>query len=129
MSFSTGLGYTDSDSKADAGNDAESYDLNFRVNFNFPWAYVSVGDALTWNDYKKEDTSVNSNILRSDVVNAFDVILVKAVGELIPVLDPKNEISMTLGYEKVISEANIMNYDYISDSFSISFAKSFHLNK
>ena len=129
MSFSTGLGYTDSDSKVDAGNDAESYDLNFRVNFNFPWAYVSVGDALTWNDYKKEDTSVNSNILRSDVVNAFDIILVKAVGELIPVLDPKNEISMTLGYEKTISEANIMNYDYISDSFSISFSKSFHLNK
>ena len=129
ISFSTGLGYTDSDSKVDAGNDAESYDLNFRMNFNFPWAYVSVGDALTWNDYKKEDTSVNSNILRSDVVNAFDIILVKAVGELIPVLDPKNEISMTLGYEKTISEANIMNYDYISDSFSISFSKSFHLNK
>jgi len=129
ISMSTGLGYTDSDSKVDAGNDAESYDLNFRMNFNFPWAYVSVGDGLTWNDYKKEDTSVNSNILRSDVVNAFDIILVKAVGELIPLLDPNNEISMTLGYEKVISEANIKNYDYISDSFSISFSKSFHLNK
>ena len=128
ISFSTGLGYTDSDSKVDAGNDAESYDLNFRMNFNFPWAYVSVGDGLTWNDYKKEDTSV-SNTLRSDVVNAFDIILVKAVGELIPILDPKNEISMTLGYEKTISEANIMNYDYISDSYSISFSKSFHLNK
>jgi len=99
------------------------------MNFNFPWAYVSVGDALTWNDYKKEDTSVNSNILRSDVVNAFDLILVKAVGELIPLLDPNNEISMTLGYEKVISEANIKNYDYIADSFSISFSKAFHLNK
>ena len=129
ISISTGLGYTDSDSKVDAGNDAESYDLNFRMNFNFPWAYVSVGDGLTWNDYKKEDTSVNSTILRSDVVNAFDIILVKAVGELIPILDPKNEISMTLGYEKTISEANIKNYDYISDSYSISFSKSFHLNK
>ena len=128
ISFSTGLGYTDSDSKVDAGNDAESYDLNFRMNFNFPWAYVSVGDGLTWNDYKKEDTSV-SNTLRSDVVNAFDIIMVKAVGELIPWLDPKNEISMTLGYEKTISEANIQNYDYISDSYSISFSKSFHLNK
>ena len=128
ISFSTGLGYTDSDSKVDAGNDAESYDLNFRMNFNFPWAYVSVGDGLTWNDYKKEDTSV-SNTLRSDVVNAFDIIIVKAVGELIPVLDPKNQISMTLGYEKVISEANIMNYDYVSDSYSLSFSKSFHLNK
>ena len=129
ISISTGLGYTDSDSKVDAGNDAESYDLNFRMNFNFPWAYVSVGDAFTWNDYKKEDTSVNSNVLRSDVANAFDIILVKAVGELIPLLDPKNEISMTLGYEKVISEGNIKNYDYISDSYSISFSKSFHLNK
>ncbi len=128
ISFSTGLGYTDSDSKVDAGNDAENYELNFRMNFNFPWAYVSVGDGLTWNDYKKEDTSV-SNTLRSDVVNAFDIILVKAVGEFLPILDPKNEISMTLGYEKTISEANIMNYDYISDSYSISFSKSFHLNK
>ena len=128
ISFSTGLGYTDSDSKVDAGNDAENYELNFRMNFNFPWAYVSVGDGLTWNDYKKEDTSV-SNTLRSDVVNAFDIIIVKAVGELIPVLDPKNEISMTIGYEKTISEANIMNYDYVSDSYSLSFSKSFHLNK
>ena len=67
--------------------------------------------------------------LRSDVVNAFDIILVKAVGEFLPILDPKNEISMTLGYEKTISEANIKNYDYISDSYSISFSKSFHLNK
>ena len=129
ISTSLGAGYSDADVKVDAGNDAETYDLNFRMNFNFPWAYVSVGDALTWNDYKKEDTSVNSNILRSDVVNAFDIILVKAVGELIPLLDPKNEISMTLGYEKVISEANIKNYDYIADSYSISFSKSFHLNK
>ena len=129
ISTSLGAGYSDSDVKVDAGNDSESYDLNFRMNFNFPWAYVSVGDALTWNDYKKEDTSVNSNILRSDVVNAFDIILVKAVGELIPLLDPNNEISMTLGYEKVISEANIKNYDYIADSFSISFSKAFHLNK
>ena len=129
ISTSIGAGYSDADVKVDAGNDAESYDLNFRMNFNFPWAYVSVGDALTWNDYKKEDTSVNSNVLRSDVANAFDIILVKAVGELIPLLDPKNEISMTLGYEKVISEGNIKNYDYISDSYSISFSKSFHLNK
>ena len=94
ISTSLGAGYSDADVKVDAGNDAESYDLNFRMNFNFPWAYVSVGDGLTWNDYKKEDTSVNSNVLRSDVANAFDIILVKAVGELIPLLDPKNEISI-----------------------------------
>ena len=29
-------------------------DLSFRVNLAFPWAYVSIGDALSWNDYKRE---------------------------------------------------------------------------
>ncbi len=129
ISTSVGAGYTDADVKVDAGNDAETYDLNFRMNFNFPWAYLSVGDSLSWNDYKREDTSINSNILRSDVTNTLDIILVKAVGEILPILDPNNTISMTLGFEKVFSEANIKNYDYISDSFSISFSKSFHLNK
>ena len=129
ISTSIGAGYTDADVKVDAGNDAETYDLNFRMNFNFPWAYLSVGDSLSWNDYKKEDTSVNSNVLRSDVTNTIDVILVKAVGEILPILDPTNSISMTLGFEKVYSEANIKNYDFISDSVSISFSKNFHLNK
>ena len=32
-------------------------------------------------------------------------------------------------YEKIISEANIMNYDYIADSYSFSFSKAFQLNK
>jgi hypothetical protein len=36
---------------------------------------------------------------------------------------------MNFSYEKLISEANILNYDYIADSFSASFSKSFHLNK
>ncbi len=129
ISTSIGAGYTDADVKVDAGNDAETYDLNFRMNFNFPWAYLSVGDSLSWNDYKKEDTSVNSNVLRSDVTNTIDVILVKAVGEILPILDPNNSISMTLGFEKVYSEANIKNYDFISDSLSISLSKNFHLNK
>ena len=43
--------------------------------------------------------------------------------------DPKKSLFMNLSYEKVISEANIINYDYIADSFSLSFSKSFHLNK
>ena len=129
ISTSIGAGFTDADAKVDAGNDAETYDLNFRMNFSFPWAYLSVGDSLSWNDYKKEDTSVNSNVLRSDVTNTFDVILVKALGEILPILDPSKTISMTLGFEKVFSEANIKNYDYVSDSLSISFSKSFHLNK
>ena len=99
------------------------------MNFNFPWAYLSIGEALTWNDYKREDTSVNSNIIRSDVSNTFDIILVKPLGEIIPILDPTSSIGVTFGYEKIFSEANIKNYDYISDSFSISFSKNFHLNK
>ena len=36
--------------------------------------------------------------------------------------------SINLSYEKVISEANILNYDYIGDSFSLSFSRSFKLN-
>ena len=35
----------------------------------------------------------------------------------------------TLLTEKIISEANIINYDYIADSYSLSFSKGFHLNK
>jgi len=103
--------------------------VNFRLNFAFPWAYISVGDALSFNDYKKEDTSVNSNMLRSDVTNTFDVMLTKSVGDIFPIIDPTRSLFVNLSYEKIISEANIMNYDYIADSFSLSFNKSFHLNK
>ena len=129
ISSSIGLGYSDSDAVVDAGNDYETYDLSFRLNFAFPWAYISVGDALSFNDYKKEDTSINSNILRSDVTNTFDIMATKAVGDIFPMLDPKKSLFMNFSYEKVISEANIINYDYIADSFSLSFSKSFHLNK
>ena len=129
ISTSTGLGYSDSDAVVDAGNDYETYDVNFRLNFAFPWAYISVGDALSFNDYKKEDTSVNSNMLRSDVTNTFDVMLTKSVGDIFPIIDPTRSLFVNLSYEKIISEANIMNYDYIADSFSLSFNKSFHLNK
>ena len=129
ISTSAGLGYSDSDAVIDAGNDYETYDLSFRLNFAFPWAYVSVGDALSFNDYKKEDTTINSNILRSDVTNTFDIMLTKAVGDIFPIFDPKRNLFMNFSYEKVISEGNIINYDYIADSFSLSFSKSFHLNK
>ena len=53
----------------------------------------------------------------------------KSVGDIFPKLDPKKNLFMNIAYEKVISEANIINYDYIADSFSLSFSKSFHLNK
>ena len=102
ISTSTGLGYSDSDAVVDAGNDYETYDLNFRLNFAFPWAYISIGDALSFNDYKKEDTSINSNILRSDVTNTFDIMATKAVGDIFTSHDPIRGLLVTLSYEKII---------------------------
>ena len=128
ISSSTGLGYSISEAKVGT-NDFETYDLNFRLNFAFPWAYISVGDAVSFNDYKHVDTSTNSNRIRSDVTNTFDVMLTKAVGDIFPFIDPNKNLFMNFSYEKLISEANILNYDYIADSFSVSFSKSFHLNK
>jgi len=128
ISSSTGLGYSISEAK-EGTNDFETYDLNFRLNFAFPWAYISVGDAVSFNDYKHVDTSTNSNRIRSDVTNTFDVMLTKAVGDIFPFIDPNKNLFMNFSYEKLISEANILNYDYIADSFSVSFSKSFHLNK
>ena len=112
----------------DAGNDYETYDVGFGLNFAFPWAYIAVTNSLSFNDYKKEDSSVDSGRLRSDVTNTFDVMLTKALGDFFPAIDPNRSFFINLSYEKVISEANIMNYDYISDSFSLSFARSFSLN-
>ena len=128
ISTSIGLGYSDSDAIVDAGNDYETYDFSLRINLAFPWAYVSIGDALSFNDYKKADSSINSNIIRSDVTNTFDIMLTKAVGDLFPSLDPNRGLFVTLSYEKVISEANILNYDYIKDSFSIGISRTVKLN-
>ena len=128
ISSSTGLGYSISEAK-EGTNDFETYDLNFRLNFAFPWAYISVGEALSFNDYKHVDTSTNSSRIRSDVTNTIDVMFTKALGDIFPVFDPNRNLFINLSYEKIISEANIINYDYIADSFSLSFSKSFHLNK
>ena len=128
ISSSTGLGYSISEAK-EGTNDFETYDLNFRLNFAFPWLYFSVGDALSFNDYKHVDTSINSNRIRSDVTNTFDFMFTKAIGDIFPSIDPNKNLFMNFSYEKLISEANILNYDYIADSFSVSFSKSFHLNK
>ncbi len=128
ISTSTGLGYSISESKVGA-NDFHTYDLSLRLNLAFPWAYISLGDALSFNDYIHRDTSVISNIIRSDVVNTFDVMVTKALGDFLPGLDPNKNLFLNLAYEKSISEANIMNYDYIADSYSFSFSKAFQLNK
>ena len=128
ISTSIGLGYSDSDAKVDEGNDYETYDFSLRLNFAFPWAYISIGDSISFNDYKKADTSITSNRVRSDATNTFDVMLTKSVGDIIPSLDPNRSIFINLSYEKVISEANILNYDYIKDSFSLGISKSIKLN-
>ena len=121
------LGYSDTDSRVDAGNDYENYDVGFGINFAFPWAYIAVSNSMSFNDYKKPDTSVN-NTLRSDFTNTFDIILTKAIGDIFPRIDPNRSLFINLSYEKLFSEANIINYDYISDSLSLSFSKSFRLN-
>ena len=128
ISTNISLGYSDSDAKVDAGNDYETYDVGFGLNFAFPWAYIAVTNSLSFNDYKKADSSVDSTKLRSDVTNTFDIMFTKAIGDFFPAIDPNRSFFINLSYEKVISEANIMNYDYISDSFSLSFARSFNLN-
>ena len=119
----------DSSEAVDGTNDVATYDFSYRFNFAFPWAYVSVGEALSFNDYYHVDTSIDQNRIRSDYTNTFDVMLIKSLGEIFPALDPTNSIELTISYEKLFSEANIINYDYISDSFSFGIAKSFHLNK
>ena len=121
------LGYSDTDSRVDAGNDYENYDVGFGINFAFPWAYIAVSNSMSFNDYKKADTSVN-NTMRSDFTNTFDIILTKAIGDIFPRIDPNRSFFINLSYEKLFSEANIINYDYIADSFSLSFSKSFRLN-
>ena len=49
-------------------------------------------------------------------------------GDFFPIIDPNRSLFFNLSYEKVISHANIMNYDYVADSLSFSFSKSFNLN-
>ena len=128
ISSSISLGYSDTDAKVDAGNDYENYDVGFGLTFAFPWAYIAVSNAISFNDYKKEDTTVNSTKLRSDYTNTFDIMLTKAVGDIFPAIDPNRSLFINLSYEKLTSQANIMNYDYIADSFSLSFNKSFRIN-
>ena len=128
VSTSLSLGYGDSNAKIDVGNDYENYDFGLSLNFAFPWAYISIGNAISFNDYKVADPSVVSNMLRSDYTNTTDIMLTKAIGDIFPTLDPNRSLFINLSYEKVISEANMLNYDYITDSFSLSFTKSLRLN-
>ena len=129
ISSSLSLGYTDSDAVVDAGNDAETYDIGLVLNFAFPWAFISIGNSHSFNDYKKEDSSVTSNAIRSDHSMTTDIMITKALGDFFPALDPNRNLFLNLSYEKLISEANILNYDYIADSFAISFTKPISIMK
>ena len=128
ISSSLSLGYSDTDARVDAGNDYETYDVGVGLNFAFPWAYIAVSNSVGFNDYKKEDSSVDSTKLRSDYTNTFDVMLTKAIGDIFPAIDPNRSLFINMSYEKLMSEGNILNYDYITDSFSLSFSKSTRLN-
>ena len=128
ISSSISLGYSDTDARVDAGNDYETYDGGFGLNFAFPWAYIAVSNSYGFNDYKKEDSSVDSTKLRSDYTNTFDIMLTKAIGDIFPAIDPNRSLFINMSYEKLMSEGNILNYDYITDSFSLSFSKSTRLN-
>ena len=128
ISWSFSLGYSDTDARVDAGNDYETYDVGLGLNFAFPWAYIAVSNSYGFNDYKKEDSSVDSTKLRSDYTNTFDVMLTKAIGDIFPAIDPNRSLFINMSYEKLMSEGNILNYDYITDSFSLSFSKSTRLN-
>ena len=128
ISTSVGLGYGDSNAKDDT-NDYENYDLDLRVNFSLPFAYISIGNLTSLIDYSKIDTSVNSQLLRSDLTNTSDIMITKAIGDFFPSIDPDRSYFITLSYEKVMSESNILNYDYIGDSFSIGFNKAIQFNK
>jgi hypothetical protein len=126
ISTSIGSGYSISENKVGA-NDYETFDLNFRVNFNLPYAYISVGDALSFNEYFEFDSSNNSALIRSDVANTFDVIVLKPLGDFFPFLDPNKLINLSFSYDKTISEANIINYDYVAESFGFGISRSFNL--
>ena len=128
ISSSLSLGYSDSDAKVDAGNDYETYEFGLGLNFAFPWAYIAWSASTSFNDYKVADSSVTTAKLRSDNSTTTDLMITKAIGDVFPAIDPNRTLFINLSYEKTFSEANIMNYDYLADSFALSFSKALKLN-
>ncbi len=128
ISTSIGLGFSDSEVVADAGNDAETYDFSLGVNFAFPWALVSLSSSHSFNDYKREDTSIDSNTIRSDYSNTSSISLTKAIGDLFPTLDPNRSLFFNISFEEVVSQSNILNYDYDTDSLTVGLSKSKSFN-
>ena len=72
-------------------------------------------------------SSNNSALIRSDVANTFDIIVLKPLGDFFPFLDPNKLINLSFSYDKTISEANIINYDYVAESFGFGISRSFNL--
>ena len=104
-------------------------DLNYIINKIRENNFLIIGRAGIDFSPKPPGTKIEfANIIRSDVTNTMDIMVTKALGDFIPFLDPNKNLFLNLSYEKVISEANIMNYDYIADSYSFSFSKAFQLN-
>ena len=128
VSTSFGLGFSDTDANADPGNDAETYDFSLGLNFAFPWALISVSSSHSFNDYKREDTSIDSNIIRSDYSDTLSIGLTKALGDLFPIIDPNRNLFINLTYDKIKSESNILNYDYDTETFTLNMSKSINLN-
>ena len=126
VSTSTGLGYSISENKVGM-NDYETYEFNVRLNLNLPFAYVSIGDAISFNDYFEPDTSVYSKKIRTDISNTFDVIVLKPLGDFLPFLDPNKLINLSFSYDKTVSEANIINFDYEAESLAFGISRSFNL--
>ena len=126
ISTSLSTGYGISENKVGV-NDYETFDFGFRLNLNLPIAYVSIGEALSFNEYFESDSSNNSALIRSDVASTFDVIVVKPLGDFLPFLDPNKLINLSFSYDKTISEANIINYDYEAESFGFGISRSFDL--
>ena len=128
VSTSIGTGYSISENKLGA-NDYETYDINLRLNLNLPFAYISIGEALSFNDYFEFDPSNNSSLIRSDVANTLDIIVLKSLGDFLPLLDPNKSIDLSFSYDKTNSEANIINYDYSSESLAFGISRSFNLRR
>ena len=126
VSTSTGLGYSISENKVGM-NDYETFEFNVRLNLNLPFAYVSIGDAISYNDYFEPDTSVYSKKIRTDISNTFDVIALKPLGDFLPFLDPNKLINLSFSYDKTVSEANIINFDYEAESLAFGISRSFNL--
>ena len=82
---------------------------------------------LSFNDYFEPDTSVYSKKIRTDVSNTFDIILLKPLGDFLPILDPNKLINLSLSYDKTVSEANIINFDYEAESIAFGISRSFNL--